>query len=92
MNVRPSVGCPLGKLTGNLDHAILNGCVDPIHDNSAGSRGTLLTLEAESSCYNRFSSRYGRKLRRRTRVIDSVDGFVVWLDPASPEADTPDLG
>ena len=50
------------------------------------------TNESIANLYNRFSSRYGRKLRRRTRVIDSVDGFVVWLDPASPEADTPALG
>jgi hypothetical protein len=37
-----------------------------------------------------LTSRYGRKLRRRTRVIEGVDGFVVWLDPASPEPDTAD--
>jgi hypothetical protein len=50
------------------------------------------TNESVANLYNRFNSRYGRKLRRRARVIDSVDGFVVWLDPASPESDTADVG
>lgn len=34
-----------------------------------------------TTLYARFASRYKRKLRRRARTVDGVDGFVVWLEP-----------
>ena len=39
-----------------------------------------------TTMYSRLMARYSRRLRRRSRSVDGVDGFVVWLDPADPEA------
>jgi hypothetical protein len=39
-----------------------------------------------TTLYARFGSRYGRRLRRRSRTVEGTEGFVVWLDPTTQEA------